>query len=111
MNKQTVQQYLPLIKALAEGKTIRYKSSFDNKWRDATDLSFGLPPDHYRIKPEPIKQEFYYIIHKEGANNPRGYCFYTYNNLPEAERFLKEIDPKGAKYVIMHANAESIEGM
>lgn len=100
MNKQTAQQYLPLIKALAEGKTLQYKSSFENKWRDAPDLSFALTPERYRIKPEPIKQEFYYIIHK---------ALYSYNDLSEAQEHLKKIDPKGEKYIIMHANASSVE--
>lgn len=108
MNKEKAQQYLPLIQAFAEGKTLQYKCSIENKWRDTPDLSFILAPKRYRIKPEPIKQEFYYIIHKEDANNPQGYYFYTYNDLSAAEKHLKEIGPKGEEYVIMRAKAEQV---
>ena len=111
MTKEKAQQYLTLIQALAEGKTIQVYLPYNNKWVDKDDLAFDAPPDRYRIKPEIIKQEFYYIIHKEDANIPRGYYFYTYNDLSAAEKYLKEIDPKGEKYVIMHANASSVESI
>ena len=107
MNKQAAQQYLPLIKAFAEGKTLQYKSSFENKWCDAPDLSFALAPERYRIKPEPINQEFYYIIHKD-STLAIGTHLYVYDNLSAAQKYLKKIDPKGEKYVIMHANATSM---
>jgi len=110
MNKQTAQQYLPLIKALAEGKQLQYKHSFDNKWRDTTDLSFALASDRYRIKPEPIKQEFYYILHKD-STLAIGAFLYGYKQLPEAQEYLKKIDPNGEKYVIMYANAKSVESV
>ena len=110
MNKQTAQQYLPLIKAFAEGRTLQYKDSLNNKWLDATDLSFALAPERYRIKPEPIKQEFYYIGHKHGKI-PVGYSLYAYKDLSGAQEYLKKIDPTGEWYVIMHANANSVEGV
>jgi len=113
MNKQTAQQYLPLIKALAEGKPLQYKDSFYNKWRDTKDLSFALAPERYRIKPEPIKQEFYYITHIEDiftGDNEEVYI-YLHKDLPSAQEHLNKIDPKGEKYVIMHAYVKSIEGV
>ena len=107
MNKQTAQQYLPLIKAFAEGKTLQYKPTYENKWHDATDLSFALAPERYRIKPEPINQEFYYIIHKDSTPHI-GAFMYAYKDLSTAREYFKNIDPKGVKYVIMHANASSM---
>ena len=110
MNKQTAQQYLPLIQALAEGKTLQYKDSLNNKWLDATDLSFALAPERYRIKPEPIKQEFYYIVHKNSTPHI-GAFLYAYKDLSEAQKYLNKIEPNREKYVIMHANANSVEGV
>ncbi len=111
MNKDNAHLYLPLVQALAEGKTIQVYLPYNKTWVDKDNLKFDASPDQYRIKPEIIKQEFYYIIHKEDANNPRGYYFYTYNDLSAAQNYLKEIDPKGEKYVIMHAKASSMAGI
>lgn len=110
MNKQTAQQYLPLIKAFAEGKTLQYKPTFQNKWLDATDLSFALTPERYRIKPEPIKQEFYYITHIEDifTGDSEEVYIYLHKDLPSTKEYLKKIDPTGEKYVIMHANVTSV---
>ena len=109
MNKQTAQQYLPLIKALAEGKPLQYKSTFDNNWHDAPDLSFALLPDRYRIKPEPIKQEFYYVVRKETGVSPCGTCIYKYGSLDQVKNYIKQVDPKWVNYMIMHAKASSVE--
>lgn len=108
MTKEKAKQYLPLVQAFAEGKTIQFRYSSDDNWVDARDLNFYLQVDHYRIKPEPIKQEFYYIIHKENIADARGCYFYKYTALADAEKHLKVIDPKGENYVIMHANATSV---
>jgi hypothetical protein len=107
MNKQAAQQYLPLIKAFAEGKTLQYKPTYENKWRDATDLSFALAPERYRIKPEPIKQEFYYIVHKDSTLDI-GAHLYAYKDLAGAQEYLNKIDSNREKYIIMHANASSM---
>ena len=109
MNKQTAQQYLPLIKALAEGKQLQYKSTFDNKWQDGTDLSFVLRPEQYRIKPEPIKQEFYYVVRKETGVIPYVTCIYKYGSLDQVKNYINQVDPKWVNYVIMHAKASSVE--
>jgi len=110
MNKQTAQQYLPLIQAFAEGKTLQYKPKLENKWYDATDLSFALAPERYRIKPEPIKQEFYYVTHIEDifTGDSGEVYIYLHKDLPSAKECLKKIDPKGEKYMIMHANVTSV---
>jgi len=56
MTKENAHLFLPLVQALAEGKTIQYKSSSD-QWIDSdkNGFAFNAPPDHYRIKPEPRK--------------------------------------------------------
>ncbi len=60
MNASNANLYLPLVKALAEGKTIQCRTSCkgsgvdSNGWFDMVgDLLFDTPPDFYRIKPEP----------------------------------------------------------
>lgn len=52
MNKDTALDYLPLVQALIEGKTVQYRLHGE-KWSTGGDVDFSLPPDQYRIKPEP----------------------------------------------------------
>ena len=55
MNKEDAHLYLPLVEALADGKTIQQRVSFES-WEDFKqdcEIMFNRPPEHYRIKPEP----------------------------------------------------------
>lgn len=54
MNKDNAHLYLPLVAALAAGKTIQRKvHSFPGGWADAIGgPSFLLDPEYYRVKPE-----------------------------------------------------------
>lgn len=52
MTKETAIQFLPLVQALHDGKTIQYKSA-DEGWKDVENPAFNMRPDEYRIKPEP----------------------------------------------------------
>lgn len=109
MNKDNAHLYLPLVQALADGKTIQYKSPYNDKWEDKTSVQFDSSPDQYRIKPEPIKQEFYYVRSNNTANLPTEYAVYGYQNYQAAKEHLKKIDPKGKNFVLMHVKAEQIE--
>lgn len=60
MNKENAKEFLPLVQALANGKTIQYYSSVTSAWHDATTFTFRLPPTAYRIKPERIKKKMWY---------------------------------------------------
>ena len=54
MNKYNAKDYLPLVQALADGKTIQFNQC--NAWIDAAnnaDFKWLENPDYYRIKPEP----------------------------------------------------------
>lgn len=51
MNKNNAAQYLPLVQALAEGKTLEYNSLLG--WENRKDFDFTASPECYRIKPEP----------------------------------------------------------
>ena len=52
MNKDTAHLYLPLVQALADGKTIQTTNS-DGEWMNTDEPGFMLDIKHYRIKPEP----------------------------------------------------------
>lgn len=50
MKADKLKLYLPIIKALAEGKTLEYKNPIGN-WVTVTGgLAFIRPPEYYRIK-------------------------------------------------------------
>lgn len=57
MNKENAHLYLPLVQALADGKTIQHLVG-DEHWVDCKnddDVRFIFPPDEYRIANEPRK--------------------------------------------------------
>jgi hypothetical protein len=52
MNKDNAKDFLPLVQALVEGKTLQHDVG-DGKWYDCDPCYFNLSPEQYRIKPEP----------------------------------------------------------
>ena len=52
MNSQTAPSFIPLVQALAEGKTIQFLKPIRG-WTDIKDVEFCQAPDRYRVKPEP----------------------------------------------------------
>ncbi|MDE3023595.1 MAG: hypothetical protein KGI54_17415 [Pseudomonadota bacterium] len=55
MIKENAKDYLPLVQALADGKTIQYSRNGVD-WEDAGVVTFTWAACRYRIKPEPIKR-------------------------------------------------------
>jgi len=53
MNSQNAHEYLPLVQALADGKTIQFKEVVSNEWVDRDTCEFTYSAKYYRIKPEP----------------------------------------------------------
>lgn len=51
MNASNAKDYLPLVRALAEGRVIEHHGS--GGWYQLNNPSFQDPPSDYRIKPEP----------------------------------------------------------
>ena len=51
MVREQASEFLPIIKAFAEGKTIQVKIT-DDEWIDIENPLFSGSPDEYRIKPE-----------------------------------------------------------
>jgi hypothetical protein len=55
MNKENAHLYLPLVQALAEGKTIQHLVG-GTQWEDCkNNVQFSFSPDQYRIATEPRK--------------------------------------------------------
>jgi len=52
MTKEQAEEYIPLLKAYAEGKPIQYLAA--GGWMDWEYPSFHDSPDNYRIKPESV---------------------------------------------------------
>jgi len=77
MNKENAHKYLPLVQALADGKTIQHKW-LDNHWIDIDDhkiIYFHEPSHYYRIKPEPRTFKIYVNkytnqIHNQNYGDP-----------------------------------------
>ena len=53
MNKNNASQYLPLVQALTDGKTIQHRHSPTHDWADKLELDMTADPYCYRIRPEP----------------------------------------------------------
>lgn len=76
MNKDNAKDYLPLVQALADGKTIQFMPQGEDistqnfprdKWTDLPEprgVNFFSPANRYRIKPEPRELDLW--IHKNG---------------------------------------------
>lgn len=60
MNKEDAKKFLPLVEALAKGKTIQHKNLISNTWHDVAQVSSSGDPDRYRVKPERIKKKMWY---------------------------------------------------
>lgn len=73
MNATNAKDYLPLVQALAEGKTIEYRDS-DDAWIDCELPTFNQHPSRYRIKPEPKKQSYRVGLFKDDEG-----IFFTYS--------------------------------
>lgn len=55
MTKENAKDFLPLVQALAEGKTIQIIAHDNKNWIDSSSWNFTKEPKDYRIKPEPPK--------------------------------------------------------
>lgn len=62
MTKEYAAELLPLVKALADGKTLQWQHC--GNWFDTTSPVFGHPLIKYRIKPDPC--EFWVVLRPSG---------------------------------------------
>mgnify|MGYP003627143691 FL=1 len=54
ITKENAHQYLPLIQALQDGGTLQRDTNGTTSWVDTEGFASLVPPERYRIKPEPI---------------------------------------------------------
>ncbi len=59
MNAQDAKDYLPLVQALADGKTIQHANG--NGWYDKNEPDFTCPASYYRVKPETPNPRHWWI--------------------------------------------------
>jgi hypothetical protein len=81
MNKENAHLFLPLVQALADGKTIQYAGA---NWEDIEELEFSEydKPKDFRIKPaEPRTFEMWYI----------GGCMYPLGAFPNPQPDIERI--------------------
>lgn len=77
MNKENAKDYLPLVQALAEGKTVQVMKP--DGWEDVTgEIAFVFEADQYRIKRE--SREVWINVNGRGALSA---CHY--DSIGEAE--------------------------
>lgn len=76
MNKDNARDYLPLVQALAEGKTLqkRITGFSEDRWEDVINAIFSEPESYYRIKPELKKQSYRVGLFKDDEG-----IFFTYS--------------------------------
>lgn len=59
MTREEAKEWLPIIQAWAEGKTIQYQINPRSRWTDIiNDLYTSNPTSNYRIKPQPKYRPF-----------------------------------------------------
>ena len=61
MNKENAHEYLPLVQAFADGKTIQCRYQIEDDWYEESEINFCWPLECYRIKPEPRTFTLYVI--------------------------------------------------
>ena len=82
MNAQNAKDYLPLVQALADGKTIQF---FDGaSWVDIVTINTLLfDPDVYRVKPEPRTFEMWLCAEDGGMITTETYKFCMLHRFPK----------------------------
>ena len=84
MNKDNAHEYLPLVQALADGKTIQLKCH-DGKFYDTDVLKETEDVSDYRIKPDPRTFDLWRNINT-GLFYPTTYPDFNYAASPNYER-------------------------
>lgn len=69
MNKDNALQFIPLVQALAAGKTIQLLYP-NGKWIDMKEPGFNSSVGNYRIKPEPKPEprEYWIPVFNDGSS-------------------------------------------
>lgn len=86
MKQSEAKEFLPIIKAWSEGKTLEFNFGTSNSplWRQVYDVEFNKPSSFYRIE----RGLFLLIINDSSAH-------VSFDNLADAEEFRKNYFPSG----------------
>ena len=96
MTKDNAAQFLPLVQALAEGKTIQIRVG--NKWTDIDDPHFGNEVERYRVKPKPLVR---YIVKRNSTE-------FSYNTAEDANWKVERLSSVGAEGYTVHKMVEEL---
>lgn len=108
MNATNAKDYLPLVQALAEGKTIQKFSDGDG-WEDVRSPSFESPAKLYRIKPEQKKQ-WYRVVMMQNNYNSLGVIYTTTVDNDEADEKTMPDHPDFVEWLTGRIEYELPEG-
>lgn len=88
MNEANTKDYLPLVQALSQGRTIQ-EEIYTGVWEDRTDVRFVRDPKYYRVKRKTVK--LYVATRFHGGqilsttHTSRGYLEKLYRTYPDFE--------------------------
>lgn len=87
MNKDNAREFLPLVQALADGRTIQSRAIKDTtKWIDMIGhIAFGSDPEFYRVKPEPVELV---VWHKK--NDQGNSMLYQGSDSPAVKKYMED---------------------
>ena len=88
MRKGEAKDFLPLLQALVDGKTIQF-SLIDGDFKDCnwSSFSFDAKPERYRIKPEPI--EIWCMI-----DSNKDLIAKSFRNCDDCQNWIDELNKK-----------------
>lgn len=89
MNKDNAKDFLPLVQALADGKTVEIR--YGAGWKELDSYRFSSPVEDYRIKPEPRVE---WVVFSKNGNS---LC--CYSNEEDAKLLAQEHGLTYAKFV------------
>lgn len=109
MTKDNAKDFLPLVQALAEGKTIQHYGECGHTWEDCDNLYFDDDVNTYRIKPKFFvfkKNDGTYYKSTEFEHNTKGANWQFEGDEENCDKWIEEHTPK---YVPFESVDELIE--
>jgi len=92
MTSANAKDYLPLVKALSEGKVIQYRVTTDSPWANLDDPGLQAPPELYRICPEKKR------VPLEPSDVPPGSVIWETGWPPGTWEMVTGIEGAGVRY-------------
>lgn len=93
MNKDNAKQYLPLVRALADGHAIQYRAKLG--WRNVDNPSFLETADKYRIKRKPLTRYAIMSSEKLDGWDHNSSSLTVFTSLDDAKAYINNYYDKG----------------